>query len=86
MGPTIKLGYMEHLRQCLIFGMRKVILIAIPAYLIVYYLSTEVVNTSIIQSITSSSPIDSSNDYTITIIGARYSQNYCMYTVCNINN
>ena len=54
---------------------------------IVHYLGTEVGNTSIIQSITRTilkfQSIDSSKDYTITIIGARYIQNYVMYTVCN---
>ena len=50
MGPTIQLGYMGHLRHCLI-GRDAQCHTHHPGP-IVHYLGTEVVNTSIIQSIT----------------------------------
>ena len=49
MGPTIQLGYMGHLRHCLIGRDTPYH----PGPIVhVHYLGTEVANTSIIQSIT----------------------------------
>ena len=51
MGPTIQLGYMGHLRNCLIGRDAQCHTHYHPGP-IVHYLGTEVVNASIIQSIT----------------------------------
>ena len=50
MGPTIKFGYMGHLRQCLIFGMRNVILIAIPGPLYIIITQRWTIHQSFSQS------------------------------------
>ena len=51
MGPTIQLEYMGHLRHCLI-GRDAQCHTHYHTGPIIHYLGTEVVNTSIIQSIT----------------------------------